>query len=96
MKFELVATAFFVQQIEDMDQKSKKIIKDKIELVLTNPFRFKRLHSKIVRNVFRVRLNIQNKETRLIYAVLPPNIILVCLLDRKDDYRSLENYLKRI
>ena len=54
MKFELVATDFFVQQIEDMDQKSKKIIKDKIELVLTNPFRFKRLHSKIVRNVFRV------------------------------------------
>jgi len=41
-------------------------------------------------------LNIQNKETRLIYAVLPPNIIPVYLLDRKNDYRSLENYLKRV
>ena len=40
MKFELVATDFFVQQIEDMDQKSKKIIKDKIDeiFVLSGEF----------------------------------------------------------
>ncbi|KAF5412327.1 MAG: hypothetical protein C5S47_01585 [Candidatus Methanogasteraceae archaeon] len=33
---------------------------------------------------------------RLIYAVLSPNIILVCLLDRKDDYTDLEKYLKEL
>ncbi len=96
MKFELVATEFFIEQIEDLDKKSKDQIKEKIDLISSNPFRFKRIHTKTVPNVFRVRLNLQNKEIRLIYAVLSPNIVLVCLLDRKNNYTDLEKYLGKI
>lgn len=96
MKFELAATEFFIQQTENLDDKSKNQIKEKIKLISSNPFRFKRLHSKTVRNVFRVRLNIQDKEVRLIYAVLSPNVILICLLDRKNDYKDLEKYLEKL
>jgi len=85
MKFELVATEIFIEQI-----------KKKIDLISSNPFRFKRIHSETVHNLFRVRLNIRSNEMRLIYAVLSPNIIPVCLLDRKDDYIDLEKYLREL
>ena len=96
MKFEVFATEFFIEQIENLDKKSKEQIKEKIKLISANPFRFKRIHSKTVHNVFRVRLNIQSNETRLIYAILSPNIVLVCLLNRKDNYTDLEKYLEKI
>jgi len=96
MKFELVATEFFIEQIRDLDRKSKDQIKEKINLISSDPFRFKRIHSKTVHNVFRVRLNIQSKEMRLIYAVSSPNIILVCLLNRKNNYTDLEKYLGKL
>jgi len=96
MNFELAATEFFIRQTENLDDKSKNQIKEKIKLISSNPFRFKRLHSKTVRNVFRVRLNIQDKEVRLIYAVLSPNVILICLSDRKNDYKHLEKYLEKL
>ena len=96
MKFELVATEFFIEQIENLDKKSKDQIKEKINLISLNPFRFKRIHSKTVHNVFRVRLNIQSNETRLIYAVLSPNIVLICLLNRKNNYTDLEKHLQEL
>ena len=96
MKFEVVATEFFIEQIENLDKKSKEQINEKIKLISSNPFRFKRIHSKTVHNVFRVRLNIQSNETRLIYALVTPNIELVCLLNRKNNYSDLEKYLEKI
>ncbi len=71
MKFELVATEFFIEQIGDLDRGSKDQIKEKISLISSDPFRFKRIHSKTVHNVFRVRLNIRNKEMRLICSIIP-------------------------
>ena len=96
MKFELVATEFFIEQIENLDTKSKDQIKEKINLISSNPFRFKRIHSKTVNNVFRVRLNLHSNEMRLIYAVLSPNIVLICLLNRKNNYTDLDKYLKEL
>lgn len=96
MSFEIKALDYFLKQIKKLDEKSKKIIKQKIELIKENPFRFKRIHSERFNKVFRVRLNIRGKETRLIYVVLEPNILIVCLLERKKEYRDLENYLAKI
>ena len=48
MKFELVATEFFIEQISDLDRKSKDQIKEKINRISSDPFRFKRIHSKTV------------------------------------------------
>lgn len=96
MIFNLVATPRFSEQVENLDGKDKRIIESKLDLIKLNPYRFKSLHSKRFSKVFRVRPIIQNKETRLFYVVLEPNIIMVCLLGRKDDYRDLEKYLGEV
>ena len=96
MSYQIKALKIFQQQIQKLDSKTKKIIHEKIKLVKQNPFRYKRLHSKRYSKVFRIRFSINKKETRLIYAIIDPNIILVCLLDRKKDYKDLEKYLMKI
>ncbi len=96
MSFKINALLVFKKQIKKLNEKDKKRIKEKIFLIKENPFRFKRIHSKKFNKVFRVRLNIENKETRLIYVVLEPNVILVCLLERKKEYKELENCLNKI
>ncbi len=96
MTFKVIALEFFVEQAEKLDSKGKRIVREKIELIKQNPYRFKRIHSKKFSKVFRVRLNLRGKESRLVYVVLEPNIILVCLLERKKNYRDLEKYLSKI
>ena len=95
MNLEIVPSKIFLHQLKNIDKKSKKIIYDKIQLIKENPFRYKKIHSKSFSKVFRVRLKIQSKETRIIYIVAQ-KIILACLLDRKKDYKDLEKYLSRI
>lgn len=96
MKYSLVSSKDFQKQFDKLDFKSRKLIYDKIQLIKENPYRFKAVHSKSYSKVFGVRLNLNSKETRLIYVVLQSNLILVCLLDRKKDYKDLEKYLARI
>ena len=96
MEFIIKALEIFQEQIRELDEKSKRIIKNKIELIKINPYRYKRVHSRLFSKVFRIRLAINNKETRLIYVVIEPNIILVCLLDREKNYKDLERYLRKI
>jgi len=95
MTFAVKLSLVIVKQLNALDEKSKRIIRGKIRLVEENPFRFKRVHSKLFRKVFRVRINLQGKETRMIYVVLEPNIIIACLLERKKNYRDLEKYLSK-
>ena len=96
MKFEVKATESFQKQFNDLPEKYKRQIKNKTDLIEQNPFRFKTIHSKLYSRVFRVRLNVEGKETRLIYVVLGSKIILVCLLDRTKEYKDLEKYLAEI
>jgi mRNA-degrading endonuclease RelE of RelBE toxin-antitoxin system len=85
-----------VDQIKSLDEKSKRIIEEKLALIQENPFHFKAIHSKQYKKVFRVRLTIQNAEKRLIYVVLEPNVVIVCLLERKHDYTDLEKCLRKM
>jgi len=96
MNHEIKALKFFESQVSDLDEKSRRIIHDKIRLIKENPYRYKSIHSKQYSKVFRIRFSIEQRETRLIYVILEPNIILVCLLDRKKDYTDLEKYLAKI
>ncbi len=96
MSYQIKSLRFFLNQLSGLDDKSKRIINDKIELLKQNPYRYKRVHSRQYSKVFRIRFSIQKRETRLIYVVIEPNIILVCLLDRKHDYKDLEKYLSKI
>ena len=65
-------------------------------MIKESPYRYKKIHSKQFSKVFRIRLNLQSKEIRLIYVVIEPNIVLVCLLERKKNYSDLEKYLKKL
>tara|TARA_Y100000034_G_scaffold100355_1_gene123627 strand:+ start:229 stop:531 length:303 start_codon:yes stop_codon:yes gene_type:complete len=96
MSLKVIPSKPFLKQIKNLDDKSIKIIEEKIKLIKENPYRYKKLHSPSLSRVFRVRLNLSNQETRLIYVILEPNIILVCLLERKKDYKDLEKYLLKI
>ena len=96
MSYNIKALDFFKNQVEKLNEQSRKIIYDKIQLIKENPYRYKRIRSKKFSKVFRVRFSIEKKESRLIYVVIEPNIILVCLLDRKKDYKDLAKYLGKI
>ena len=96
MIYEAVPTEFFLEQISSLSVKDKKAIKQKIELIKLNPYRFKAIYSKKFSKVFRIRMNIAGKKARLIYVVFEPKIIIVCLILRKDDYKDLEKYLAKV
>ena len=96
MSYTIKATEIFKDQIKDLDRKTKEIIKDKIRLIKENPYRYKKIHSHLFSKVFRIRLNIRKKEARLIYVIIEPNIILVCLLERKKGYKDLNKHLHKI
>ncbi len=96
MSFIVVSTEFFLEQLKSLNKKEKRIVWNKIKLIKLNPYRFKAIHSKKFSHVFRVKLKLHNKETRLIYVVPQPKIVIACLLERKRDYSDLEKYLRRI
>lgn len=96
MNYQIKSLRFFLEQIKYLDDQTKRIINDKIGLLKQNPYRYKRLHSRQYSKVFRIRFSIHKMETRLIYVIIEPNIILVCLLARKKDYKDLEKYLGKI
>ncbi len=96
MTYYIKSSRTFKNQFDKLDDKSKRIVYDKIQLIKENPYRNKRIHTKTFSRVFRVRLNIQGKEKRLIYVVISPKIILACFLDRGKDYKDLEKYLSKI
>jgi mRNA-degrading endonuclease RelE of RelBE toxin-antitoxin system len=95
MSFVIKPTCLFLEQVRQLSKESRKLIGDKINLIKENPYRFKAIHSKKFSKVFRVRLNLDGKESRLIYIVIEPGIIIACLLDRKDNYKDLERMLER-
>ncbi len=96
MSFEAVATEYFVRQLERFPEQSRRIIKSKVELIKLDPFRYKRIHTKNFSHVYRIRLNIQGEESRLIYALLGDKVVFVCILDRKHDYKDLEKHLESL
>jgi mRNA-degrading endonuclease RelE of RelBE toxin-antitoxin system len=82
--------------VKGLSSRHRVQIRKKIELIKENPFRFKRVHSKKFSRVFRVRLNIEGREIRLIYVVMGSRILHVCLLDRRKGYADLEHYLSKL
>ena len=96
MNYNVIPSNQFLKQTRSLDIKQKRIIEDKIDLIKQNPFRYKRIHSKKYSKIFRIRFSLNKKETRLIYVIIEPNIILVCLLDRRKDYKDLEKYLGKV
>jgi regulatory protein YycH of two-component signal transduction system YycFG len=79
----------------ELDEKDRRRVKNKLLLAEQNPFRNKVLHSKEFNHVFRVRVNIQDREKRIVYVILKDKILIAGILDRDKDYRELKEYLKK-
>lgn len=41
--YELISSKFFLNQLDDLDDSSKKLLKEKLLLVKVNPYRYKRI-----------------------------------------------------
>ena len=96
MTFEIKATDFLLGQIKEYDEKTKKIIFDKKELLKINPYRYKKVNTESYRHVFSIKFSHKAESKRLIYIVLG-NIVFLCfILDRSKGYKDLERYFKKI
>ena len=84
----------FLNQVKRLNSKTKQILKKKINLLETEPFRFKKIKHSKINSLFRIRFQNDNKKLRLIYQVEKNKIILICILNRKNNYKGLKNYFK--
>ncbi|MBU2590253.1 MAG: hypothetical protein KKB39_05830 [Nanoarchaeota archaeon] len=93
MNYALKPTKFFILQLDKISKEATNLIEEKLKLIKNNPYRYKRIKGHNL-FLFRIRFKDQNKEKRLIYLVDKPYIKLICILDRKKEYKDLKKYLK--
>ncbi|MBU4352128.1 MAG: hypothetical protein KKA65_00095 [Nanoarchaeota archaeon] len=93
MNYALKPTKFFILQLDKISKEAANLIEEKLKLIKNNPYRYKRIKGHNL-FLFRIRFKDQNKEKRLIYLVDKPYIKLICILDRKKEYKDLKKYLK--
>ncbi len=95
LRFNLKFTKYFLKQWETYDEKAKNLIQCKLGLIKENPFRFPKHEG--YKFVFKVKLTINNKFSRLMYAVFMPDsehITILGLFDRGVDYKDFERLFK--
>ena len=73
VEFTLKPSLFFLEQVDELSDKAKRIIEDKLRLLKINPFRFKRIEGHNL-FLFRIRFEDNRKEKRVIYLVDKPDI----------------------
>lgn len=93
--FKLKPSNLFLEQLDDISSKAAAILKEKLKLVKKNPYRYKRIEGY---NLFlcRIRFAEHRRKKRLIYLIDKKWIKVLCILDRKKDYKDLKRYLKRL
>ena len=96
MIFEIRATKFLLEQIVNFDEKTKRIIFEKKELLKINPFRYKKAHTESYRHVFSIKFSHLSESKRLIYMILDNVVFLCFVLDRSKEYKDLGKYFKKI
>ena len=95
MEYELKPSHFFLQQIGELSDETKRVVENRLKLVKVNPFRNKRIHGYNL-FLFRIRFEEQHREKRVIYLVDKPYVKLICILDRDKEYKDLKKYLKML
>ena len=94
MEYEIIPSAFFLEQIDELSDEAAKLIEKKLLLVKNNPYRFKRIQGYNLL-LFRIRFEDERKEKRVIYLIDKPNVKVLCILDRSSEYKQLRKFLKR-
>ena len=95
MEFILRSSEIFAEQIDELSEKARRIIEEKLLMLKINPFRFKRIegHSLFL---FRIRFEDNRKEKRVIYLIDKPYVEVLCILDRDKEYKDLNKYLQKL
>lgn len=93
--YNLLPSEFFLEQLDELTDKSKRIIEEKLLLIKENPYRHKRIQGYNL-FLFRIRFEDNHKEMRLIYLVDKPDVKLLCILNRDNDYKDLKKYLTKL
>ncbi|MBI5072417.1 hypothetical protein HZA99_01220 [Candidatus Woesearchaeota archaeon] len=94
MEFTLKPSNFFLEQLDELSDKAKRILEAKMLLLKVNPFRYKRIQGYGL-FLFRIRFEDNQKEKRVIYLVDKPYVKILCILDRDKEYKDLKKYLGR-
>lgn len=94
-KYEVILSEFFLSQLESLKLKLIEKIYDKLKLLEINPNRNKSLFHKKY-NLLRIRLTDTNKEIRIVYTIKNLEVVVLFILDRNNDYKDLEKYLKKV
>jgi mRNA-degrading endonuclease RelE of RelBE toxin-antitoxin system len=95
MSYELVPSHIFLQQLEKLSFKARQILKEKLESLKFAPARNKRILGYNL-FLFRIRLSDSGKELRIIYLLDKEQVKILCILNRKNNYKDLEKYLRRL
>jgi mRNA-degrading endonuclease RelE of RelBE toxin-antitoxin system len=89
--YDIRFSSFFERQWLGYGKKARDLIRDKIELIKENPYRFQ--SHKGYHRVFKVKLNIESSYSRLMYAVYYPDnesIMILGIFPRGRDYKDFE------
>ena len=96
-RFQLKFTSYFLKQWEGYDEKTKAFLQSKINLIKHYPFRFPRHEG--YKFVFKVKLSVEQRYSRLMYAVFMPDaqhITILGIFDRNADYKDFERIFKEL
>jgi len=94
-EYNIIPTTFFLEQFDSLSLKSQNILEQKLLLLKINPHRNKRIRG-FNFFLFRIRFEDERREKRVIYLLDPPNVKLLFILNRDNNYSDLKNYLKKI
>ena len=95
MNYAIIPSELFLQQLRSLSFKARQLIKEKILIARNNPSHFKKITGFEFR-LFRIRFSDKRKELRLVYAVKKSQIVLICILDRSNNYADLVKILQKV
>jgi hypothetical protein len=96
MRYTIIPTNFLLAQLSYFDEKTKRVIFSKKELIASNPFRYKAIETQSYSHVFSVKFSYRGEDKRLIYVIIRDKVFLCFILDRSHGYKDLENHFKKI
>ncbi|MBS3155670.1 hypothetical protein J4413_00345 [Candidatus Woesearchaeota archaeon] len=94
-RFQFKFTSYFLKQWKGYDKRTKDLVQEKINLIKQNPFRFPKHEG--YRFVFKVKLSVGQRYSRLMYAVFMPDtkhITILGVFDRSASYKDFERLFK--
>jgi len=97
LTFELKFTDFFREQWEGYKEETRTLIEEKLRLIKQNPFRYEKHEG--YKFVFKVKLSIEQRYSRLMYAVFMPDnqhITILGIFDRSVKYKDFERLFKQM